>query len=86
MKLPKITHPPGQHDIKLCCGLPTYISQTQVEVRFLENPPRTINRYVTISKWQCQRTDRHSGYSWATTNWRLDGTDATPEGRNPSTG
>lgn len=72
MELPKITFPPGRYNIDICCGRETYISRVQVEVKFLDNPPKTINRYVTISRWQCQRTDRHSGYSWVTTNWRLD--------------
>lgn len=86
MELPKITYPPGKFDIEGCCGEPTHIQKIQLEVTFLCNPPRTINRYVTISKWQCNVWKNHNGYDWVTTNWRLDGTDAAPEGRDPSTG
>ena len=57
---------PRTGDINKCCGAETIISKMRVDVRMMADPPKTADRWVHITHWQCNNISTHNGEVWLT--------------------
>lgn len=48
----------------ICCREQVTILRSRVEVWSLAVPPRQVERYSIVSKWQCVVVEDHNGYDW----------------------
>lgn len=59
---------PVTKDVNTCCGRKTKVSKIRVKTKMMSDPPRTTDRYVIVSHWQCMNIESHHGEVWTTSD------------------